>query len=93
MPTFAVGLDRVASTLHVRTDGDRLKMVGVNARPVAAEVVQGETLWYRTNQGLVDHSVGVDLGSSTVGADASVAMWSDVGGPQPTAIWLWLDLA
>jgi hypothetical protein len=81
----------VQAALHVLLAGDRLKMLGVDAGGVPAEMIQMEAGWDLANQQLVRDAVselGLTLGGSVAlaAANLAVAGWSAISQPVPAAI-------
>jgi len=61
---------------------DRFEVRRVDARRIAAEMVQLESVWDQSHEQLVDHTMGAPLGP--IDAHAAVALRVTTLGPRPT---------
>lgn len=81
VPVFTVSLEGMGSAAHIHRVGDGFEVGGINAKAIAAQVVQLETCRYRLDEDLVENLVG--LSTLPVNTDTSIPRMIQRCGPFP----------
>jgi hypothetical protein len=84
MGTSSVSCASTFAAQDILALGDRLKVIRANALTISAEMVELQPFWDRTDQDLIDDTMGVGL--ATIDSHLAVARSSDMGYPIPAAI-------